>query len=90
MYTTILNQQKKTCVLFFLCIFAADLVALKSVKRESGESPGQSRCCEFYPLHVNIIATVRRYRRMGRLTGKEQVRRPAKSEKSARFRGKSS
>ena len=82
-------MQKKTCRIFFLCIFAADLVALKSVKRESGESPEQSRCCKFINLHVNKIATARRHRRVGRLTGKERVRRPAKSAKSARFRGKS-
>ena len=82
MYAVFLILTKKSCKIKKISIFAADLVALKSVKRESGESPGQSRCCEFNNLHVNTIATAYRHRYVGRLTGKERVRRPAKSEKN--------
>ena len=63
------------------CTFAPDLVALKSVKRESGASPEQSRCCEFIKLQIKFIVTVCRHRHTGRLRSKERVRRPAKSEK---------
>jgi len=69
--------------------FAFSLVARKGVKRESGESPEQSRCCKFSRLPIKQIATAYRHRYVGRLNGNEQVRRPAKSEKSAHFRGKS-
>ena len=63
-----------------VCTFASGLVARKGVKRESGESPEQSRCCEFSSLPFNVLATAHRHRCVGRLKGKERVRRPAKSE----------
>jgi hypothetical protein len=52
------------------------------VKRESGANPEQSRCCKFSILPIKQIATAFRHRYVGRLSGKEQVRRPAKSEKN--------
>ena len=64
-----------------ICIFAADLVTQRTVffrcngiricslgvKRESGESPEQSRCCElFHTAAPQKRTTVRRHSRMGR------------------------
>ena len=67
----IVKKYKNLCELEKNSTFASDLVARKGIKRESGESPEQSRCCEFSSLQVNEIATVCRHRYVGRLTCKE-------------------
>ncbi len=42
-------------VLFLFRIFAAVLVTHVGVKREAGESPAQSRCCELESLRPNLL-----------------------------------
>ena len=57
------------------------------VKRESGESPEQSRCCELRSAAApeNGEPLCHRHRCTGRSGGGERVRRPAKSERWKAF-----
>ena len=57
------------------------------IKRESGENPGQSRCCEFHH-HAQAITQATGTDREGCLM-QEQVRRPAIPTAFNSFRGKS-
>ncbi len=66
--------------------FAAFPFCGGAMKRESGENPGQTRCCEFHervsdnPVPLSVS-------QMGRPSGTEQVRRPAKTDNVFKLSG---
>ncbi len=51
----------------------------KRMKRESGESPEQSRCCEFYARYIILVPLF--FGKNGKAMYRERVRRPAKQSR---------
>lgn len=51
----------------------------KRMKRESGESPEQSRCCEFYARYIILVPLF--FGKNGKAMYWERVRRPAKQSR---------
>ena len=67
----------------FLCKFAGVLFRVlypeKRMKRESGESPEQSRCCEFHARCIILVPLF--FGKNGKAMYRERVRRPAKQSR---------
>lgn len=58
----------------------------KRMKRESGESPEQSRCCEFHARCIILVPLF--FGKNGKAMYRERVRRPAKQSRKLSIRGK--
>lgn len=56
------------------------------MKRESGESPEQSRCCEFHARCIILVPLF--FGKNGKAMYRERVRRPAKQSRKLSIRGK--
>lgn len=72
----------------YLCfVLVFPLPSGRGNKRESGENPGQSRCCELQALRPDNTPATVCYLHDGKAFGQKQVRRPASSSNRLYSRG---